>query len=200
MKYEFIELRNGNRLKLPIVENYKDCFYLIKTDLFRLSGTEASMFDILKKMINPLKNNTLLWFRLCQYRGIFYYPCCLLYNLYCNIYNIDIPTTTKIGCGLYIGHGMCIVINGETIIGNNVNLSQFLCIGTNHRTPAKIGDNVYLGPHVSVVENVEIGNNVTIGAGAVVTKDIPENSTAVGVPAKVVNYNNPGIYVGRRWI
>lgn len=51
---------------------------------------------------------------------------------------------------------------------------------------------MYIGPNVCVVENVKIGDNVTIGAGSVVTKDIPSNATAVGNYAKVINYNNPG--------
>jgi serine O-acetyltransferase len=75
-----------------------------------------------------------------------------------------------------------IVINSGTVIGQNCNISHFLSIGTNHQTPATIGDNVYIGPHVSIVEDVHIGNNVKIGAGCVVTKDIPAHATAVGVP------------------
>ena len=82
---------------------------------------------------------------------------------------------------------------------NNVNISKFLNIGTNENTPAIIGDNVYIGPHVCIVENVHIGNNSTIGAGAVITRDIPENATVAGVPAKVLNYDNPGRYVGFRY-
>ncbi len=81
------------------------------------------------------------------------------------------------------------VISEDTIIGNNVNVSQFLNIGTNCCTPALIGDNVYLGPAVCVVEDVTIGENAVIGAGAVVSRSIPANATAVGVHAKVVNYN-----------
>ena len=49
------------------------------------------------------------------------------------------------------------------MIGNNYNISQFLSIGSNHGTPAVIGDNVYIGSHVSIVENVKIGDNTTIG-------------------------------------
>ena len=60
-------------------------------------------------------------------------------------YGLDIPRTTKIGYGLYIGHGLGAVINPLTIIGNNCNISQFLSIGSNHGTPAIIGDNVYIG-------------------------------------------------------
>lgn len=111
----------------------------------------------------------------------------------------DIPLSTQIGYGFYIGHQQPIVINGTARIGDNVNVSPFLVIGSNHDSAAVIGDNVYIGPGVCIVENVEIGNNVTIGAGSVVTHDIPENATVCGNYAKVVNYKDPGRYVTRRW-
>ena len=101
-------------------------------------------------------------------------------------YGLQIPTCTKIGRGLYIGHGIGIVINPDTIIGDNCNISQFLTIGSNKGTPAKIGNNVYIGPNVCLVENVMIGDNAKIGAGAVVVKDVPANATAVGNPARVI--------------
>lgn len=113
---------------------------------------------------------------------------------------LQIPLSTQIGYGLYIGHGGPIIINGTAIIGNNCNLSQFTTIGANHGKAAIIGDNVYIGPNVCIVEEVKIGNNVTIGAGSVVTKDIPDNATAAGNYAKVLNYNNPGRYIGNRYL
>ena len=112
---------------------------------------------------------------------------------------VQIPASVKRGYGFFIGHEICIVINEHSIIGNNVNVSQFMNIGTNYKTPAIIGDNVYIGPNAALVEDVKIGSNSTIGAGAVVTKDVPENATVAGVPAKVLNYNNPGRFVNRRW-
>lgn len=112
---------------------------------------------------------------------------------------LQIPKTVKIGYGLYIGHFSSIVINPAAVIGNNVNLSQFLTIGTNNGKAAVIGDNVYIGPNVCIVGDISIGNNVTIGAGSVVTKSIPDNATAVGNYAKVINYDNAGCFVGRRW-
>ena len=85
------------------------------------------------------------------------------------------------------------------MIGNNCNLSQFTTIGSNDGKAATIGDNVYIGPGVCVVEDVTIGSNATIGAGSVVTKDIPANATAAGNYAKVLNFNNPGRYINCRW-
>lgn len=122
-----------------------------------------------------------------------------LHRYYTLKYNIQIPYTIKIGYGFYIGHGVGIVINGGTTIGNNVNVSQFLSIGTNKRTPATIGDNVYIGPNVCIVEDVKIGSNTTIAAGSVVIKNIPENSTAVGCPARVIGENKHPEYVHNRY-
>lgn len=118
-----------------------------------------------------------------------------MHRRYCKAYNIFISRHTKIGKGLYLSHSTCIVVNKHTVIGDNCNLSQFLNIGTNHDTPAIIGDEVYIGPHVCIVENVKIGDKATIGAGAVVINDIEANATAVGVPARIINHNNPGCYI-----
>lgn len=115
-------------------------------------------------------------------------------------YGIQIPRRCKIGYGFYIGHGIGIVINGGTVIGNNVNISQFLTIGSNKGTPAVIGDNVYIGPNVCIVEDVHIGNNATIGAGSVVVKDVPEGATVAGVPAKVISYKEPGRFIKDRYV
>ncbi|MFC6294668.1 serine O-acetyltransferase [Lactiplantibacillus daoliensis] len=90
-------------------------------------------------------------------------------------------------------------MNSTAVIGNNVNLSQFTTIGSNSENAATVGNNVYIGPSVCIVENVQIGSNVTIGAGSVVIKDIPDNATAVGNYARVVNYSNPGKFIVNRW-
>ena len=82
-----------------------------------------------------------------------------LHNHYSIKYGIQISYASQIGYGFYIGHGVGLVINPGTKIGNNVNVSQFLSIGTNNSTPATIGDNVYIGPHVSIIEDVKIGDN-----------------------------------------
>ena len=65
----------------------------------------------------------------------------------------------------------------------------------------KVGYGLYIGHSGPIVisPTAVIGNNVTIGAGSVVIKDIPENATAVGNYAKIINYDVPGIFIRNRW-
>lgn len=200
MKTEVYEL-NGKQIRIPIAESYKDCMTLIRSDRYKLSGKMESTLSIVFQSLKPYKSSVLFWLRLCQYKG-WLYPFCKIMCARAKRKNlVALPTRTKIGYGFTIGAqgGMCIAINGGTIIGNNVGISQFVNIGTNHKTPAIIGDNVYIGPHVCLVDDVKIGSNATIGAGAVVTKDVPENATVAGVPAKVLNYDNPARYIKNPW-
>lgn len=126
------------------------------------------------------------WFRLSNVNGFIGLVSKIILHHLQSKFGILIHSSTKIGGGLYLGHGNGVVINPTSIIGKNVTLSQFLSIGSNKGEAAVIGDNVYIAPHVSIIENVKIGENSTIGAGTVVNKDIPSNSIAVGVPAKVI--------------
>ena len=199
MKFENIEVGESDRIRIPIPENYPDCLVLLNSDLYRLSGKEKSLPGLLLYIFTHPFSFT-VWLRLCSYKGIFYYPFKLMHKFCSNLRQIDISPSTKIGYGLYLGHRRCMVVNEHTIIGNNVNLSQFLNIGTNHRTPATIGDKVYIGPNVCIVEDVKVGSCSAIGAGAVVTKDVPQGSTCAGVPAKVLHYNTPARYIGNPWL
>lgn len=174
----------------------------IKSDLCRYVGKENINFS------NFVKNYAFnsgfkfsFWFRLTQSKNPLVSTVAKVQRRrFSKKYMLEIPSGTKIGYGLYIGHGQCVVINPTAVIGNNVNLSQFTTIGSNNGKAAKIGDNVYIAPSVCIVEDVAIGNNVRIGAGAVVLKDLPENAVAAGVPAKTLKIDeSPNPYVTRRW-
>lgn len=170
----------------------------IKSDLMRYYGK----YDYRTFFKAYFRNSTFRLqyaFRLCHCKGLTKLFGLFLWAINPNRKMIILPLKTQVGYGLYIGHYGPIVINASAKIGNNVNLSQCTTIGSNHGQAAEIGDNTYIGPNVCIVENVKIGNNVTIGAGSVVTKDIPDNATAVGNYAKVINYNNPGRFVHKRW-
>lgn len=194
MKYEFFTIRDNDRISIPSPENYADCFELINSDLYRIQGGDKSRFRLLLRLFtHPF--SILPWFRLCQHKGLFLPVCYIMFRICKICQNIDMRIHMKVGFGLYIGHGTSMVINPHTVIGNNVNLSHFLSIGTNHRTPAIIGNEVYIGPGVCIVEDARIGSRSTIGAGAVVLGHIPAGSTVAGVPAKVLNSDNPARYI-----
>ena len=180
-------------MKFNLVKKY------IKSDLYRYTGSTSAMTFIIRWLMDSTFNfQTAL--RLCRCDGIVGLMGKILYYLNPQRRSIQIRPETKIGFGLYIGHGGPLTVNHNAVIGNNVNLSRFLIIGSNHEAAAVIGDNTYIAPMVCIVEDVRIGSNVTIGAGSVVTKDIPDNATAAGNYAKVLNYNDPGRYTrNNRW-
>lgn len=170
----------------------------IKSDLYRLYGK----CDFLTFWKAYLRNATFRFqcaFRLCHGKGFQKLVGLFLWGLNRTKKVIRLPRKTNVGYGLYIGHGGPIVVNPTTIIGNNCNLGQFTTIGSNYGKAAEIGDGTYIGPNVCIVEHVKIGSNVTIGAGSVVTKDIPDNATAVGNYAKVINYKEPGRFISNKW-
>ena len=193
-------MRTGRVINLPIPESYKDCIVLIKSDVYRVKGEKRSFVSIILRLFIPYSNTFLFWFRLSQYRGVLHPLCKFMLDRSSRIHHLQISPNVKVGYGFYIGHGIDMVINPTTIIGNNVNLSNFLNIGTNRGKAAIIGDNVYVGPHVSIVGNVHLGTECSVGAGAVVVKDVEEKATVAGVPAKVLSMDDPGRFVNRRWI
>lgn len=179
----------------------KELFLYIQSDYYRYTGKRGGGNAV--KYLFLGRNhcfNYSFWLRLASRKNILFPLALLMHKRLTTKYGIQIPRTCKIGYGFYIGHGIGIVINGGTRIGNNVNISQFLSIGTNKGTPAVIGDNVYIGPNVCIVEDVHIGNNATVGAGAVVVKDVPENATVAGAPAKVISYDHPCAYIKNSFV
>ncbi|HEX8612561.1 MAG TPA: serine acetyltransferase [Telluria sp.] len=114
-------------------------------------------------------------------------------------FGISIPFDTRIGPGFYIGHFGGIVVNSQAVIGRNCNISQGITIGQLNRGERKgvptLGDNIYVGPGAVIVGAVTIANGCAIGANAVVTRDLGENSVAVGIPAKVISTQGSEGYV-----
>lgn len=119
-------------------------------------------------------------------------------------YGIQIPWGMKIGKGFYIGHFGTIIVNGSAVIGENVNISQSVTIGQTNIGGGKslypiIGDRVYIAPGAKIIGGVTIGDDVAIGANAVVTKDIPSHTTAVGIPAKVISEKGSANYINNKY-
>lgn len=121
--------------------------------------------------------------------------CSITQPFYCDLgYNI------QIGDNFYANHNCTILDGAKVTIGNNVFLGPNCCIttaehpldyqqrnaGIEYAVPIEIADNVWIGASVTILSGVKIGKNSVIGAGSIVTKDIPTNVIAVGNPCKVL--------------
>lgn len=103
---------------------------------------------------------------------------------------IEIHPGAKIGKGLFIDHGMSVVIGETTEIGDYCLLYQGVTLGGTGKDQGKrhptLGNNVLVGSGAKVLGPFKVGDNARIAANAVVLKEVPPNSTAVGVPARIV--------------
>jgi serine O-acetyltransferase len=110
---------------------------------------------------------------------------------------IEIHPGAQIGQGFFIDHGMGVVIGETAIIGDNVLLYQGVTLGGTGLEKGKrhptIGNNVVIGTGAKVLGNITIGDNSYVGANAVVIKDVPPNSTVVGVPGRVTKQDGKKI-------
>ena len=171
----------------------------IKSDLYRYSGKT----DFRTFLYNILLNNGFkytFWLRMCMCNKSKIFI--LLLRYYSDKYLIEISPATDIGKGLYLGHAMGIVIAGQSSLGNNCNISQFVTIGVKNRGAYKgspiIGNDVYIGPWAKIIGSVRVGDDVAIGANCVVTKDVPSHAVVVGVPARIVSYDGSESYVNNK--
>ena len=103
---------------------------------------------------------------------------------------IDIHPGAQIGEGLFIDHGTGIVIGETAEIGDNVTLYQGVTLGGTGKEKGKrhptVGNNVVIASGAKVLGSFKVGDNSKIGAGSVVLKEVPPNSTVVGIPGRIV--------------
>ncbi|MDD4002699.1 MAG: serine O-acetyltransferase [Clostridia bacterium] len=107
---------------------------------------------------------------------------------------IEIHPAAKIGRGVFIDHGSGVVVGETTVIGDNVTIYQGVTLGGTGKEKGKrhptICSNVMISSGAKVLGPIVVGENSKIGANAVVLKDVPPNSTVVGIPGKVVKIGN----------
>lgn len=121
-------------------------------------------------------------------------------------YGFQIPWQTNIGPGLMIGHYGSIIVNPNSSIGVNCNLTVGVLFGLNHVTDEtgkllrfeypSIGNRVALSNNAKLIGGAHVGDDCIIGVNTVVTKDIPARSVAVGAPAKIISDTGSGSLVG----
>ena len=111
---------------------------------------------------------------------------------------IEIHPGATIGKNLFIDHGMGVVIGETAIIGDNCTLYQGVTLGGTGKDHGKrhptLGDNVLIGAGAKVLGPFRVGDNARVAAGAVVLSEVPDDATAVGVPARVVRIGGQRIF------
>lgn len=106
----------------------------------------------------------------------------------------QIPSSTKIGEGFYIGHSGRVIINANAKLGKNINIATGVTIGQTNRGERKgvptLGDNVWIGTNSVLVGNITIGTDVLIAPLTLVNFDVPDHSFVIGNPAKIIHREN----------
>ncbi|WP_198508559.1 serine O-acetyltransferase [Bacillus xiapuensis] len=124
------------------------------------------------------------------YKRKFYFLARLISQISRFFTGIEIHPGAKIGRRLFIDHGMGVVIGETCEIGNNVTLYQGVTLGGTGKEKGKrhptVKDNALIATGAKVLGSITVGENSKIGAGSVVLKDVPPNSTVVGIPGKIV--------------
>lgn len=114
----------------------------------------------------------------------------ILYRITLLLFNSSIPPSANLDETVNFGHPIGIVIHQNSSIGKQTVIYQNVTIGrigSDNQDAPVIGENCIIGAGACVLGDIKIGNNVKIGANAVVLKDIPDNCTAVGVPARIIH-------------
>lgn len=127
------------------------------------------------------------------YRKKFYFIARLISQLSRFFTGVEIHPGAKIGRRFFIDHGMGVVIGETCEIGDNVTIYQGVTLGGTGKEKGKrhptIKDNVLIATGAKVLGSITIGENSKVGAGSVVLKDVPDHSTVVGIPGRVVVQN-----------
>ncbi len=114
----------------------------------------------------------------------------LFQNEASNLLQVSIHPSASIGSAVYLDHATGIVIGANVVIGDEITILQNVSIGRSSELPARsprIGRGVFIGAGASILGDISIGDLAKIGAGTVVTRDIPAGCTAVGNPARLTN-------------
>ncbi|WP_026883887.1 serine O-acetyltransferase EpsC [Clostridium akagii] len=137
--------------------------------------------------------HAILWHRMAHpfYKAKMFFMARLISQVGRFFTGIEIHPGATIGNGLFIDHGMGVVIGETAEVGNNVTIYHGVTLGGRGKEKGKkrhptVGNNVLIGSGAKILGPVKIGDNAKVGANAVVLSDVPSGTTAVGIPARIV--------------
>ncbi|BBC26893.1 serine O-acetyltransferase [Pseudanabaena sp. ABRG5-3] len=121
----------------------------------------------------------------------------LISNLARMLTGVEIHPSAQIGRGVFIDHGMGVVIGETAIVGDYATIYQGVTLGgtgkeTGKRHPT-LGREIVVGAGAKILGNISIGDRVNIGAGSIVLRDVPDDCTVVGIPARIVRHRGQSI-------
>lgn len=167
-------------------------FKNLRYDIASIKRRDPAARNTLEILLLYSGLHALFWYRI----GHFFYRhhCFFLARLFSQLgrllTGIEIHPGATIGRGLFIDHGMGVVIGETTEIGDDCTIYQGVTLGGTGKDKGKrhptLGNNVMVGAGARVLGPFKVGDNSRIAAGAVVLEEVPPNSTAVGVPARIV--------------
>ncbi len=167
-------------------------FKLLKYDLNNAMKNDPAARNPLEVLILYPFIHALIQYRMAHflYKKKFFFLARLISQVARFFTGIEIHPGAQIGKGLFIDHGMGVVIGETAELGDNVTLYHGVTLGgtgkdTGKRHPT-VGNNVIIGSGAKILGPINIGNNVKVGANSVVLKDVPSNTTAVGIPARYI--------------
>ena len=175
----------------------KGIFYLIFKDLKAAKERDPAARSLLEVLFTYSGFHSLCFHRVCH---LFWnlklkFIARFISNISRIITSVEIHPAAIIAEGFFIDHGAGLVIGETAVIGKNVTIYQQATLGgispsidsasqRNSKRHPTLGDNVIVGSGAQILGPIHIGNNSRIGANAVVIRDVPENTTYVGVPAR----------------
>jgi serine O-acetyltransferase len=169
----------GGKNKLKIILFNQGFIF---TAIFRINSGIYKIFKKIPVLRRIIGLHCLIWLKISQI-----------------VTGLSFPVGLQIGKGLFISHSGTIIINNQCVLGDNINLAPDTIIGFGIKNGLKgypkIGNRVFIGPGSKIFGPISIGDDVMIGANAVVNSDVPAKAVVAGVPAKIVSFKGSSDYI-----
>ena len=155
----------------------------VKADLRR---NHIGFLGLVKSLLLPNCINAILLIRFHFWLEKHGLPTFLPYRLLMHVHGFELGRQCRIGGGLFLPHPRGVILTDGTVIGERASVYGMVRFLREHAGTPVVGDDAFIGDGARFVGGVKVGNDVTVGAAALVLKDVPDHAIVGGVPAKVL--------------